>query len=605
MTPENLLTAFSRLLFESLADAGLRDVVVSPGSRSTPLVWAALSCSRLRCTSIVDERAAGFYAVGRAKITGVPAALVCTSGSAAANYFPAVVEASMARAPLLVLTADRPFELLDCGASQTLDQTRLYGDYVRRFVELGMPEPADAALFAVRRRAAQAIFDATLANNPGPVHVNVRARKPLEPLSPESAEARDLAARVDICLRRPIVHASSEPRAASHEAISSIAHSLSGAARGVIVCGPGSFGSARCGAALARLATAIGFPVYAETTSQLRFDGTGTLAESLVVDGLDLLLRAPRFHDVFRPDIVLQVGQAPTSGAWERNVAAKPDVARHVLTPHGFPDPTSTARTVVVADVESTLERLAESAAMQAPLERQRRWATTLSRASAAAFDAVEKMLGRETRVSEGSATRAVVRALPSGGLLAVGNSLPVRHVDAFCRAAPQAAIGVWSQRGVAGIDGLVSGAAGAATASGRPTALLLGDVSALHDIGGFAVAAETDVPFVVVVLNNGGGRIFEQLPFADSGVSDDIFRFWTTPHATHFDGLARCFRLVHTSVTTPADLDRELQRGLARRGCTIVEVPVPPHGARDQYQEIAVRVDEAVGSFVGALAQP
>lgn len=605
MTPENLLAEWSRLLFESLADAGLRDVIISPGSRSTPLCWAALTSPRLHCTSIVDERDAGFHAVGRAKITGVPALVLCTSGSAAANYFPAIVEASMARTPLLVLTADRPFELMDCGASQTLDQTHLYGRYVREFIELGMPDAADVALRALRRRAAQAFFAATARSEPGPVHLNVRARKPLEPVPARSPAALDLAARVDACLGTPITRVSTQTRAASDLAIQSIAASLRASTRGVIVCGPSRFGSTKYGGDLARLAAATGFPVYAETTSQLRHGGTTALTEALVADGLDLLLRAPRFRDAFQPDVVLQIGDPPTSGAWERFVSSRPDLARHVLTPHGFPDPANTARTMVVGDVAETLSRLAHRVGAEPRTARSRVWSEALAGASLAAFGVVDALLSAEQVLSEGTATRAVVAAVPSGGMLGIGNSLPVRHVDAFCRAAPAADLGVWSQRGVAGIDGLVAGAAGAAMASGRPTALLLGDVSALHDIGGFAVAAEVEVPFVVVILDNAGGRIFEQLPFAESGVSEDQFRFWTTPHATRFEGLAECFRVDHTRATTLAELEAQLRRGFGQRGCTIVEVPVPPHGARDQYRDLAAGVDAAVGPFLAGLAKP
>src|SRR5215471_11195604 len=191
MTPENLLSEWARLLVVSLADAGLCDLVVSPGSRSTPLVAAALASKRFRMTSLVDERSAGFFALGRAKATGRPSAVVCTSGSAAANYFPAVVEAATARVPLLVITADRPPELHDCGAAQTMDQTRLYGAHVRRFVDVGMPETDAAALYALRRRAAQCLAE-TMWPEPGPVHVNVRARKPLEPVAAKSDAAREL-----------------------------------------------------------------------------------------------------------------------------------------------------------------------------------------------------------------------------------------------------------------------------------------------------------------------------------------------------------------------------------------------------------------------------
>ena len=591
MTPENLLAVWSRLLFESLADAGLRDVIVSPGSRSTPFAWAALSCPRLHCTSVVDERAAAFYAVGRAKASGIPAAVLCTSGSAAANYFPAVVEASMARTPLLVLTADRPFELMDAGASQTIDQTRLYGNYVRRFIELGMPDSSDAALRALRRRAAQAFFEATTAAEPGPVHLNLRARKPLEPRIGESAGALNLAERVDACLRLPISVPSSGAREPSEASIAAVTASIASNFRGLIVCGAAKFGSAQYGPLLCRLAAASRFPVYAETASQLRLDGSAAFNPSLVLDGLDVLLRGPRFVGAFRPEVVIQVGDAPISGSWERLVGSRPELVRHVVTPHGYPDPANTARTVIVGDVAATLERLVEALESKTRGPETRSWRDPLARANAAAFDVVDSLLAQEATLSEGTATRAVVASVPSGGLLAIGNSLPARHVDVFCRARPDAGIGVWSQRGVAGIDGLVSGAAGAAMASGRPTALLLGDVSALHDIGGFAVAAEVEVPLVVVILNNGGGRIFEQLPFAESGVGEDVFRFWTTPHTTQFSGLAQCFRVDHARARTLSELESALQRGFAQRGCTIIEVLVPPHGAHDQYRELTLNV--------------
>ena len=207
--------------------------------------------------------------------------------------------------------------------------------------------------------------------------------------------------------------------------------------------------------------------------------------------------------------------------------------------------------------------------------------------------------MSTETALSEGSAVRAIVSAVPEGGLLVVGNSLPVRHVDVFCRARPTSRIGVCSQRGVSGIDGLVSGAAGSARASGKPTVLLLGDVSALHDLGGFATAATVDVPFVVVVLNNDGGRIFEQLPLAETGLGEDQLRFWTTPHGSHFDGLARLFRIEYALATTLHELGSALEMGLSRAGCTVVEVTVPANGARAHHEAVSARVDAAVRPLV------
>ena len=331
MTPENLLTEWARLLVESLADAGLRDVVVSPGSRSTPLTWAfmlvaAIALRRASWTSAPRPSTPSACA----RVTGRPAAVVCTSGSAAANYFPAIVEAAMARIPLLVITADRPFELQDCSAPQTLDQTKLYGDYVRRFADVGMPESADAALVALRRRAVQSVFE-TFSGEPGPVHLNVRARKPLERAVARSAAALDLTNRVEALLRRPITNTTLSPRFPADEAIERIAADCVKDERGIIVCGPRAFGSAGAGAAVARLAIATGYPVYAETTSQLRLDATTALPRSLVLDGLDVLLRSTTFRDGFRPHVVVQIGEPPTSGNWERALAGatRRRAARH------------------------------------------------------------------------------------------------------------------------------------------------------------------------------------------------------------------------------------------------------------------------------------
>lgn len=594
MTPENLLSEWARLLVVSLADAGLCDLLVSPGSRSTPLVAAALASKRFRMTSLVDERSAGFFALGRAKATGRPSAVVCTSGSAAANYFPAVVEAATARVPLLVITADRPPELHDCGAAQTMDQTRLYGTHVRHFVDVGMPEAERGALYALRRRAAQCLAE-TMWPEPGPVHLNVRARKPLEPVAAKSDGARELTRLVDEVLATPSTRAERGPQRPAASAIAAIATELRATSRGLIVCGPAETEQALAGAEVCRLARATGFPVYAETTSQLRFAGTEDLPEALVLDGLDLLLRVPAGS--IAPEVVLQIGDPPTSGAWERFVAGCPRLSRHVFTRAGWPDPSSTARTLLVADVTVALDELTAALAVPegTPRSGASDWAASLSRANAAAWSAVDGVLSDEGALSEGGVLRAVTGALPDGALLGVGNSLPVRHADAFCRARPAARLAVWSQRGVSGIDGVISGCAGAADASGKPAALVVGDVSALHDMGGFAAAKNVGVPFVVVVLNNQGGRIFEQLPLAAAGLDEASARFWTTPHSARFEALASVFGIAYAEARSRDALLSALSTGLGRTGCTLVEAVVPPHGARDQYARLSVALEAAL----------
>jgi 2-succinyl-5-enolpyruvyl-6-hydroxy-3-cyclohexene-1-carboxylate synthase len=264
-------------------------------------------------------------------------------------------------------------------------------------------------------------------------------------------------------------------------------------------------------------------------------------------------------------------------------------LSRHVIAPHGWPDPHGTARSLVIADVDETLlELIASSNGTAKP--RATPWLTQLARANDAAWRIADSVLA-SSGLSEGGAVRAVVDALPEGAVLALGNSLPVRHVDAFVRQGKRG-LSVLSQRGASGIDGVVSAAAGAATATGRPTALLIGDVSALHDLGGFAVASSVGVPLVVVVLNNDGGRIFEQLPLSSSDISEERLRFWTTPHGGHFGGLADLFRLRYEKPASIDLLRQAVTRAVLEPRCTVLELQVPPHGVRDLAAEIAAQLD-------------
>ncbi len=271
MTDE-VQVAWAVALLDAFSGAGVEDVIVSPGSRSTPFVLAAAEHPALRCHDIVDERSAAFYALGRARATGRPSLLLCTSGSAPAHYFPAVIEASAAFVPLLVLSADRPFELHGCGASQTVDQLRLYGDHVRWFVDLGAPEPGEAALLSLRRAAVRAVAE-SLGPTPGPVHVNARARKPLEP----SAEA--LAAQTLRGEWPPVTRVLPTRTLPSDEAVEALGRACLEARDGVIVCGPASVGEREAGGAIRDLARRTGFALLSEATSQVRFVGPGASAE--------------------------------------------------------------------------------------------------------------------------------------------------------------------------------------------------------------------------------------------------------------------------------------------------------------------------------------
>lgn len=569
-------------LIDALARAGVRDVVLSPGSRSTPFVLAAARHSELACHDVFDERSAGFFAIGQARATGRPSVLLCTSGTAAAHYYPAVIEAAQAFVPLVVLSADRPFELQHCGANQTVDQTRLFGAHVRHFADVGMPADSERALAALRRTAVQAVTVAS-SPTPGPVHLNLHAGKPLEP----SVPSEGAGAETEVAGGATRVYAT--PVAPSSEAVRDLAELLASTDRGVIVAGPAPLAAADTREAVFALAQRTGWPLCAEATSQLRFART---AEVPRFDAFDWIWGSEAGRARARPDAVLQLGAAPTSAGFER-LTADGTVRRFVVAPHGWPDPTSTAEAMLRCDVHLTVRAVLDTLGNGRPAHGD--FAHTLAELDGLVWGTVASEL-QAPELSEARVAADVVRACDQRALLMVGNSLPVRHLDAWVRGGGRD-VAVASQRGVSGIDGLVSGAAGLAHGAYRPTVLLVGDVSFLHDVNGLAAARHVKSPLVVVVLHNGGGRIFEQLPL---GARDDLrahMPHFTTPHGAALEHAAALYRHRHVRVDEPSALRSALASAVGAEGTTVLEAVVPPEGAAAQRQRVAGVLQDALES--------
>jgi 2-succinyl-5-enolpyruvyl-6-hydroxy-3-cyclohexene-1-carboxylate synthase len=574
---------WARLLFGCLAQAGVKDCIVSPGSRSTPFAWAAAGTPGLRCHSLLDERSAAFFALGLARVTGEPALLLCTSGSAAANYFPAVVEASLARVPLLVMTADRPLELQDTGAPQTIDQVKIYGDFARSFFDLGLPDPASLSLAALGRVVAQAVF-ASKSPVPGPVQLNARARKPLEPSPAHTEHEHAVAAEVSRLLARGVPRTFVEKPRADARGIEALAERLRRAERRVLIVGPLPLYGARDAAPIAELARKLDVPLAAEATSQLRFASESEIRLSL--DGIDWLLRVNHPRTGLRPDLVLTFGAPPVSAGVERLLAARGPTELCVVAEHGFPDPTSSASIVVHGAPGEVSRRLLEALAGYEPSAPQSEYRDLVVRANGEAWSAVDRVLGAAP-FGEPHAVRAALEAIPRGGLLVVGNSLPVREVDAFVRASGRG-IGVVCQRGANGIDGVISGAAGTAHASRKPTLLLVGDVSFVHDLGGLVAARRAETPLVIAVLDNGGGRIFEHLPAARLfRERPEIRDLWLTPPEIAFDHAVGAFGLPYSSARGLAELETALRDAFAREGASVVHVSLPPDSSREAFAAV------------------
>jgi 2-succinyl-5-enolpyruvyl-6-hydroxy-3-cyclohexene-1-carboxylate synthase len=583
----HLIGEWARLLFASLLEAGVADVWVSPGSRSTPFTWAALHTPGISVRPVIDERAAAFLALGHARVSGRPSALLCTSGTAAANYFPAIVEASLAHLPLLVLSADRPLDVQQAAAAQTIDQMKLYGDYVRSFFDLGLPDAAPAALTGLRRSVAQAVAQAQ-GPLPGPVHLNLRARKPLEPAAAANDAERALEARVSALLARPLTRHAPQALLAN-EAVSAAARTLLQAASSAIVVGPLPAHGKHLAQLVTELSRLTGAPIFAEASSQLRFAGVPSEHSYPL---FDWLLSAPSVAARLRPELLLCIGQTPTSSAFERWAAHVP--RRIVLAQHGYPDALGTAELVASGDLEHGLLALlaelkranvsAKSSAFADELGTQHRRCQAL----------VEAALKEPSeQLSEGAAVKAVVAGMPDGALLALGNSLPIRDVDAYVTQA--ARLRVTAQRGANGIDGLVSGAIGSAIASGAPTLLLLGDVSLLHDLGGLAGVALVKTPLVIAVIDNAGGRIFDQLPVEKLYRAEpDAARLWLTPPERELAHAAALFGLRYSAPSTPEAITAATAQALAHAQPTLLHLRVGPHSAAQMRQRILAALASA-----------
>ncbi len=607
-------TLWAELIAGSLADAGITVCVVSPGSRSTPLVAALAADKRLSLPTIIDERAAAFYALGVARATGAPCALVCTSGSAAAHYLPALVEASHAGIPLVVLTADRPPELQQCGASQTIDQRNLYGSFVRGAFELGAPTGSALAFRSVRRAMIQAI---TLACGPapGPVHINVPLRKPLEPAKPSTDEERALARVVADCRRTPI-RIAPPMLAADRVALDELAAAILAEPRGIIVAGAllarGSSRIARDartshpayaanaalpanaangaqpanaadGALHANAANALrdsvfslalraAYPLLAEAGSQLRFGARPTALAS--VDHFDLLLGAPALAGAPAPRLILQIGAEPVAQGWSAAQSLLADTPRWVLSDREWHDPDGSARSVIVGDLAASIAYLAERIAPRDDISFAAAWRALDGRIAGALDRAVASHPRSETAVM-----RALLDAVPEGAIVQIGNSLPIRIVD-HARGGG-ASRTVITQRGAAGIDGLVASAAGA-TRAGKPVVLVLGDVSFAHDLSGLLAAREAIGPLAIVVLDNGGGRIFNGLPIARTADPAMFAEHFITAPSIDPANIAVALGARGVTAASPATVASAVKAALASVGPTVIHAPVTATGAHD-----------------------
>ncbi|MEC8614291.1 MAG: 2-succinyl-5-enolpyruvyl-6-hydroxy-3-cyclohexene-1-carboxylic-acid synthase [Verrucomicrobiota bacterium] len=529
----NVNSCWGALTMEVLARLGIHTVITSPGSRSTPLTVAAARNPRIEALSILDERSAAFYALGLTKSTGRPVALVCTSGSAAANYWPAVVEASMSCAPLLLFTADRPPELRNCASGQTIDQCKLYGDYVRLFADLGLPEASPDMLAYLRQTIVHAVH-ISLSANAGPVHLNFPFRDPLAP-EHESSEPVVDAGTLEVAstvITRPceVVPLGSAIDMVDLERLSS--HT-----KGIIVVGTDN---PRCGDkaftdAVALISDKLGWPVIADALNPLR----NHVNESLIlIARYDAFLRDVQNARELLPTAILQIGSLPTSKvlrAWLSSL----DAVSFLLTPRPVnTDPLHRIATPLYGDVQSLAEHLKHQ---RVESNWGKQWLVNEQ----------ETVIKLDTKISsietlfEGKVAWLLSKHLPINTPIFLASSMSVRHAEYFWDVSSRAH-SIFCNRGANGIDGTLSTALGVAH-GGKPSVLLTGDLAFLHDSNGLLAASQLKGSLTVVLINNNGGGIFEHLPVSqiDSSFED----FFVTPQSVDLANLCEAHCVHHQQI--------------------------------------------------------
>jgi 2-succinyl-5-enolpyruvyl-6-hydroxy-3-cyclohexene-1-carboxylate synthase len=553
-----------RAFVDELVRCGVREACTSPGSRSSPLVLALAREQRLRSFSHIDERCAGFFAVGAARAAGRPVAITCTSGTAAANLAPAVIEAYQARVPLVVLTADRPPELREVGAGQTIDQVKLYGTAVKWFFEVGTHEATPERARWIRMLACRAVWTA-LEGRPGPVHLNFALREPLvapPELGPDPAPGRPAGGQW-VLRSTP-----GEDAAAAGRALAIVARD---AHRPVVVAGGGGPGHDAVSAACERL----GWPLLADPLSGARRGGAA-------VAHYDALLRDDAFAASRRPDLVVRCGDLPTSKplrTWLDALAL--DVTQVGFDPHAsWQDPGAGLHVVLAAQAGAALAAAAHAPAADPG------WLAGWRRADEAAAEAIDATLGEE--LSEPLVARELGALLPAGATLYVASSMPIRDVESFVAVRADGPR-VLSNRGANGIDGTVSSAFGAAAVSGGPVVLLVGDVALAHDVGGLLAARRLGLPLTIVLLDNDGGGIFEFLPLA--GERDVFEEHVATPHGLDFEHAADLYGCSYARAGDRPALRAQLDAALGGPGTSIVEVRTDRAANRALHRELSAAV--------------
>lgn len=562
LSRENITWLYVRAFADEFARAGAYHVCLCPGSRSTPLAMTFAEHPAFRLWMHLDERSCAFFALGLAKASRKPVILICTSGTAAANFLPAIVEASLAHVPLIVLTSDRPHELRDTGAPQTIDQIKLYGDYAKWFAEIALPEATAPMLRYARTMANRAVAKSLVAPA-GVVHFNLPFREPLIPLRPElEADVADRDAFFGRPDGKPFAAITQDLAAPDPNVISALATSLAQTERGLIVAGMQNDDAFP--PALVNLAAKLGYPILADPLSQVR---SGAHERTNVIDAYDGFLRDPHWVKQLAPQVVLRFGAVPTSKPVLQYLQAHAASQQILIDNNSWNDPAQITSEMLAADPT----RVCNALAATIPNARKTTdWLSTWHHINNASKSAIKTQLETYSEMFEGRVFVELAALLADGAVCFAGSSMPVRDMDTFFPSSPQR-IRFLSNRGANGIDGVVSTALGAGAATTGPLVLVIGDLALYHDMNGLLAAAQYQLNALIVLIDNDGGGIFSFLPQAE--YPEQFEKLFGTPHGLNFRHTADLYGATFTNATDWETFRSAVRDGLRSPGLKIVRV--------------------------------
>ena len=555
MNHQQHLTAYLHAFIHELVQSGIENVVISPGSRSTPIAMLMAEQKQLNLFVHVDERSAAFYALGMAKASQKPTVLVCTSGTAAANYFPAIIEAKISRIPLIVLTADRPHELRDVGAPQAINQIELYGSQVKWFMEMSPPDGTEGMIRYAKTVGARAVATALLEPK-GPVHLNIPIR---EPLIPDLENIEFYQAKQT---NNPSIHIKTGSFMIADEYFQALAKKLQKQANGIIICG--ELYQEGFSESLLELAKKLNFPILADPLSQLR---ANINEEEWIIDTYDTFLRNQTAKQKLKPNIIIRFGSMPVSKVLTLFLKEHKDIEQLVVDGGGgFRDPNQLTSEMIYCEEVLFCKKLVSYLPGCSINHELVSW-QNINRLTKTALGKIEGA----SHLSEGKLFALLGNLLPEDAVLFIGNSMPIRDLDTFFHVQHKK-ITIFANRGANGIDGTLSTALGVgAVKKAQPLYLIVGDLTFFHDLNGLIAAKQFNIPITVVLINNNGGGIFSFLPQAEHKKHFELL--FGTPLDLDFTHIATMYNGQYISIQSWCELEQKLSKKNGENPIRIMEI--------------------------------